>query len=275
MEGLAYWFGRFGLGRPTGIGIAETIGHVPGEAGELRHGRIQRAFVTWASGIGQVNVMATPIQMANVAATFARNGIWMRPRLIANAPKLSAYKPRNIGAGDAKDWEDIPDRVDLKLSPEGLAAARKGMINVVNALGGTGTTLESNLQKRNLGKDRLLVAGKTGTAQASKFMRRVRDPETGEFTKEDDKFVMTALEPSTHDVPNKQAMWYRGYNTDGKTLNHAWYIGYAPANNPQIAFAVMVEYGGSGGAVAGPIAAGVLEKLVEHRYLRLEDPKLQ
>ena len=150
MEGLAYWFGRFGLGRPTGIGIAETIGHVPGEAGELRHGRIQRAFVTWASGIGQVNVMATPIQMANVAATFARNGIWMRPRLIANAPKLSAYKPRNIGAGDAKDWEDIPDRVDLKLSPEGLAAARKGMINVVNALGGTGTTLESNLQKAEI-----------------------------------------------------------------------------------------------------------------------------
>src|SRR5438045_1233478 len=57
MEGLAYWFGRFGLGRPTGIGIAETIGHVPGEAGEMGNGRIQRAFVTWASGRGKVDVL--------------------------------------------------------------------------------------------------------------------------------------------------------------------------------------------------------------------------
>jgi len=46
---------------------------------------------------------------------------------------------------------------------------------------------------------------------------------------------------------------------------HAWFIGFAPAEAPQYAVAVLVENGGSigseatGGAVAAPIAAAVLE----------------
>ncbi|GAA2519522.1 peptidoglycan D,D-transpeptidase FtsI family protein [Rarobacter incanus] len=46
---------------------------------------------------------------------------------------------------------------------------------------------------------------------------------------------------------------------------HAWFTGFAPANDPQIAVAVVVENGGSlgseatGGAVAAPIAAAILK----------------
>jgi peptidoglycan glycosyltransferase len=40
---------------------------------------------------------------------------------------------------------------------------------------------------------------------------------------------------------------------------HAWFIGFAPAENPTIAIAVVVEGGGAGGTVAAPIAAAVLE----------------
>ncbi|HEY3425223.1 MAG TPA: penicillin-binding transpeptidase domain-containing protein [Negativicutes bacterium] len=36
--------------------------------------------------------------------------------------------------------------------------------------------------------------------------------------------------------------------------SHAWFIGFAPADDPQIAIAVIVENGGSGGGVAAPIA---------------------
>lgn len=36
--------------------------------------------------------------------------------------------------------------------------------------------------------------------------------------------------------------------------SHAWFMGYAPANKPQIAIVIFVENGGSGGAVAAPIA---------------------
>lgn len=42
---------------------------------------------------------------------------------------------------------------------------------------------------------------------------------------------------------------------------HAWFAGYAPADNPQVAFAIIVENGGHGGAVAGPIAYRVLKEI--------------
>lgn len=41
--------------------------------------------------------------------------------------------------------------------------------------------------------------------------------------------------------------------------NHAWFIGYAPRVNPEIAIAVLVEHGGGGGAAAAPIARKVLQ----------------
>ena len=45
-------------------------------------------------------------------------------------------------------------------------------------------------------------------------------------------------------------------NPHGKA--HAWFVGFAPAQNPKIAVAVVVENAGSGGAVAGPIARDVI-----------------
>lgn len=35
---------------------------------------------------------------------------------------------------------------------------------------------------------------------------------------------------------------------------HAWFIGFAPANDPQVAIAIIVENGGGGGSIAAPIA---------------------
>jgi peptidoglycan glycosyltransferase len=40
---------------------------------------------------------------------------------------------------------------------------------------------------------------------------------------------------------------------------HAWFIGFAPADKPQYALAVLVENGGEGSRVAVPIARQVLE----------------
>jgi len=40
--------------------------------------------------------------------------------------------------------------------------------------------------------------------------------------------------------------------------SHAWFIGFAPRRNPEIALCILVENGGSGGAVAAPLARGVL-----------------
>ena len=43
--------------------------------------------------------------------------------------------------------------------------------------------------------------------------------------------------------------------------DHAWFVGYAPAENPQIAVAVLLEYdGGAGGSNAAPIARNIMSK---------------
>ncbi len=58
-----------------------------------------------------------------------------------------------------------------------------------------------------------------------------------------------------------------GINVAGKTgtaqnphgRDHAWFIGFAPYENPKIALAVIVENAGFGGAVAAPIAKKLIE----------------
>jgi penicillin-binding protein 2 len=44
-----------------------------------------------------------------------------------------------------------------------------------------------------------------------------------------------------------------------KYRDHAWFVAYAPAHAPRIAVVVLVEHGGSGGAIAGPIARAIIE----------------
>jgi cell division protein FtsI/penicillin-binding protein 2 len=44
----------------------------------------------------------------------------------------------------------------------------------------------------------------------------------------------------------------------GKGEPHSWFIGFAPAENPQVAIAVLVERGGRGGERAAPLAGSLL-----------------
>ncbi|MEX0825851.1 MAG: penicillin-binding transpeptidase domain-containing protein [Acidimicrobiia bacterium] len=52
---------------------------------------------------------------------------------------------------------------------------------------------------------------------------------------------------------------------EGSGGPHAWIIAFGPTDNPTIAVAVVVEGGGSGGRVAGPIAAEVIAAWIEFR----------
>jgi penicillin-binding protein 2 len=72
------------------------------------------------------------------------------------------------------------------------------------------------------------VAGKTGTAQVIKMAQN--------FKKGD---------------MNRMALKFR---------DHAWFVAYAPFEDPQISIAVLVEHGGFGAAAAAPIAKKVIEK---------------
>ncbi|MBW2003355.1 MAG: penicillin-binding protein 2 [Deltaproteobacteria bacterium] len=75
--------------------------------------------------------------------------------------------------------------------------------------------------------DQIKVAGKTGTSQV------IALPEKNESEKE-------------RDIPYK----FR---------DHAWFVAVAPAENPAIALAILIEHSGTGGGVAAPIAKKILE----------------
>jgi penicillin-binding protein 2 len=52
-----------------------------------------------------------------------------------------------------------------------------------------------------------------------------------------------------------------GMNGDvpDKFKDHAWFIAFAPVEDPQISLAVFVEHGGHGSTTAAPIAKKVIE----------------
>jgi penicillin-binding protein 2 len=45
----------------------------------------------------------------------------------------------------------------------------------------------------------------------------------------------------------------------GRLIDNAWFVGFAPVENPKIAICVFVEGGGQGGAVAGPIVKQMMD----------------
>jgi penicillin-binding protein 2 len=48
----------------------------------------------------------------------------------------------------------------------------------------------------------------------------------------------------------------KGWDPD---RSHAWFAGWAPAHDPEVAIVVLVEHGGSGGQAAGPVAREILD----------------
>jgi cell division protein FtsI/penicillin-binding protein 2 len=56
------------------------------------------------------------------------------------------------------------------------------------------------------------------------------------------------------------------YKTENST--DSWFLGFAPADNPRIAFAVVVENGGQGARAAAPIAARLIAKASALDYLK-------
>lgn len=243
--GLAVWMQKFGLGRYTGIGIAEARGRVPRRVGPAG------IFSTWIAGIGQGDVNATPLQIANAMATIGRGGIWMKPKIVRDLPVISPWQ----GSG-----ETIPDRIDLKIEPEVIAAAKRGMTNAVVRQAGSAHEALSHLG--------ISVAAKTGTAQAAPFRLPKRDENGKLLLTEDGRKQWTEPRRSTWSNPNPQFPWYHASDENAEKINHAWIVGFAPAENPKIAFAVMIEYAGSGGGTAaGPVAAQLLEACVEHGYV--------
>lgn len=130
-------------------------------------------------------------------------------------------EPRLIKAVSGVETPIAP-APDLVVSGEKLAAVQRGMFAVMN--GETGTARGSRVADAAM-----IMCGKTGTAQ-------VRN--------------ISAAERETGVVRNEDLPWNR--------RDHALFVGYAPAENPRYAVAVVVEHGGGGSAAAAPIARDAL-----------------
>lgn len=64
----------------------------------------------------------------------------------------------------------------------------------------------------------------------------------------------------------KQNAKYNENSIDFKFRDHALFIAFAPADDPKIAVAVVVENGGHGGSVAAPIAGQVIKQFLQESH---------
>lgn len=70
----------------------------------------------------------------------------------------------------------------------------------------------------------------------------------------------------------KQNEKYNANAIDERHRDHALFIAYAPAEDPKIALAVIVENGGHGGSAAGPIARKVMDYYLLGKLPVVETP---
>ena len=137
---------------------------------------------------------------------------------IASGRAVAPRLVRMIGTEETP----VAEAPDLGIAAEHLAIVRRGMFDVVNGERGTA-------RSSRVADPALVMAGKTGTSQVRNISAKAR---------------------ASGVVSNAQLPWAR--------RDHALFVGYAPYDDPRYAVSVVVEHGGGGSAVAGPIARDIL-----------------
>ena len=200
IERIDKWSKRFGMGTASDLKLG---GELPGLVGSpaWKHNRFKAPWQegdTLSLSIGQGYNLATPLQVARMAATLANGGTLYQPQLVEKVEKPS---------GEVLERFQPIVQGRLNADPANLALVRKALVAVVR--NGTG-------QRASL--DDVEVAGKTGTSQVVSLEKEKAGKEVRKFQ------------------------------------NHAWFVAYAPADNPEVVVSVIVEHGGQGGEVAAPLA---------------------
>jgi len=141
---------------------------------------------------------------------------------------------------------------DLLATPLQVAATYGGVAN-------DGKVMRPHVLRKVLGSDgKPVLTQEQEVAFAPKVSKR------------NIRIMQRALENVT--TQGTGAAAFRGFSTRvaGKTGtaqvagkdDYAWFVGYAPANNPRYVVAVAVEQGGHGGSVAAPAARQILSALL-------------
>ena len=216
IDSLLGFAGQFGFGRNLALDIPEaSSGLLP--TPEWKRNVKNQPWYPGDSvnlGIGQGDLLATPLQMATVAAIIANRGRVVRPKMLltsdASIGEMNGVDepPKILGLSEG-DWEAMVDSMEDVVHRGG-----KGFR-------GNGTAWAYIGQKIGY-----RMAGKSGTAQV---------------------------------VEINQGEVYDEEKLSEFRRKHAWFIAFAPVDNPTIAVAVLVENGGGGSSVAAPVAKAVID----------------
>lgn len=212
----------FSFGSRTGIDIGgESPGIMPDRPYyERRFGAYTPGLVV-NNAIGQGDVTVTPLQLAAAYAAIANGGKVMKPQLVKEI--IDEY-------GNVIE-EITPVQVaDVGLSPEVMALMNESLAHVTDP-GGTASGLwwrrdRYAAMSQWLRDTGTVIVGKTGTAQVVRLSKSV-------------------AHVRAEDMPYEQR-------------DHAWFVGYAPLDAPEVVVVTMTEHGGFGGSTSGPVTAEVL-----------------
>lgn len=160
------WARRFGFGRETGVDLPfESTGLVPDRAWfdnmqENFPGRV-RDTGGWVGGdvmnvvIGQGDVLATPLQVANAVAAMVNGGTLWEPRLV----------DRILDDEGEVIFENLPTvQNEIELDPRTVAFMKDDLWGVINGPAGTARKAFESLDPAL----RTQMGGKTGTAEVDK-----------------------------------------------------------------------------------------------------------
>ncbi len=216
IEQLASFARQFGIGTSLALDVADaSSGLLPDRIWKRGYrGQPWYPGDSVNMGIGQGDLLVTPLQMAVVAATLANRGRVVRPRMLlaSDAPLLEADPPPAIVPVQGPTPEDWQNMVD----------AMEDVVHRGNqGFRGNGTAWA------HIGRGiAYRMAGKSGTAQV---------------------------------VEIRQGEEYDEDELEEFNRKHAWFLAFAPTDNPVIALTILVENGGGGSAVAAPVAREVVD----------------
>jgi peptidoglycan glycosyltransferase len=159
---------------------------------------------------------------------------------------------RLLGPSDAIDIGRVAiGQERLQVTPLQMALVAAGVAN-------GGSLMRPHLVERVKDRD-----GRT--------VRRIKPSEQNRVMKESTAADLAAMMTNVVKEGTGTAAALQGIDVAGKTgtaevgntINQAWFIGFAPVDNPRVAVAVTVERTtGQGGTVAAPIAKSVMETLL-------------
>ncbi|MCW5748941.1 MAG: penicillin-binding protein 2 [Alphaproteobacteria bacterium] len=154
---------KLGFGKSTGSGLPEEAGGLQ----PTRSWKQERESKPWGLGdtynlgIGQGDMLSTPLQLAVMAARIGNGGYDVRPRLVVATS--GAREPLPPPVVQAK-----PDAPSLRFNPANLKAVQTGMDMVVNSQ--SGTAWGARISEKGMA-----MAGKTGTSQVKRISESERD----------------------------------------------------------------------------------------------------